>query len=132
MYVASFIIGIAATFLIGPDLVNTGQASQSFLILQVLISFALGFAGAWWFFATPSIVPSAISGVRFGGVAVATGFVLDFLLFIPGMLAGYTLADLASFYMETWFWFAIVLMFAGTALAGHVRARTYISPMAQL
>lgn len=124
LYVASFIVGVVVTLFIGPEFLDEGGVSSPFLVLQALLALLLGFASSWFYFNSPSTTPSAMNGLMFGGIAVLVGFVFDFLLFIPGMLAGYLLTDLLSFYAEVWFWIALILVLASTSAAGFLRART--------
>lgn len=123
LYVASAVIGVGVSFIISPD-VAAGIAEPGvwLLLAQTIMAVALSFGATWWYFMSPSTIPSAQNGLYFGLVAVVTSFVLDFCLFVPALYAGYTFADFASFYSQVWFWIVLVLILAGAAGAGFVRA----------
>ena len=123
LYIASFIVGMLISSFLNINIVPGTPLPTTFLLVQVALAMLMGAAGTTVYFMKSGVPASAKSGLFFGAISVVVGFVLDFILFIPGMMYGYSLQQLASFYAEPWFWITLISMLMASSLTGFVFLR---------
>ncbi len=121
-FVATLVINAIAGRIVGVDLSRAQPAELpvSMWIVGIASAALLGPAAAWWYFLPGAPLPSAVSGMILGLVAVSTGFVLDCLAIMPRkggprMMLGYLKCPP--------YWLALALVFAGCTVVGALGGR---------
>lgn len=112
LYLATFVVGIAAGVLMGQDMSTFENLPDSFWYIGMVSALVLTGLFSWWYFKSPRIVPSALGGLYFGLTVVILSFLLDFALFSIGN-SGNT-ESMWEYYSDFRFW-VIVLIVLGTA-----------------
>jgi hypothetical protein len=117
-YIASLIVGIIVAIGAG---INLGETQEIPPLLWYVGSIAaIIFAGvfAFWYFRSPSISPSAKTGLYFGIVMIVTGFTLDLITLLPLLTHENPLEPILGYYLAPMFWVTLLLILATTSLIG--------------
>jgi hypothetical protein len=122
LYVATFIVGIVAGTVSGQDMSSMNNIPDSIWYAGMVAGVILTALFTMQYFRSPSIVPSAKSGLYFGLTAVVISFVLDFILFSIGNAGGAAEFDLGDYYSDYRFWVILILVVITAKLVGWYKA----------
>src|SRR3989338_5012842 len=86
LYVAMFVVGIIAGIVAGVDMSSITNAPDWFWYVGMVSTVVLMCLFAMWYFKTPSVKPSAKSGLFFGLTAVVVSIILDVITFTIGQM----------------------------------------------
>ena len=120
LYVATFIIALAAGTLMGEDMSSMDTVSDSMWYVGMVAAVVVTALFTMWYFKNPSIVPSAKSGFYFGFTVIILSTLLDWATFTFGTPTG-TDTDLSKYYGDYRFWIILVLVIVTAKLVGHMK-----------
>ena len=121
-YLCSFVLGIIVVLLYGLDLTQTGKAPKLMLIINILISVVLVALFSLHYLKDKRLKADVKEGLYFGFVLIIIGFVLDFIGFSISFAVG-SRQDIIVYYSNPYFWIALALLIATTAIVGYIRGK---------
>lgn len=119
LYVGSFIIGIATGMALGLDPATMEAPPAEVWYAGAIGAVIISAIAAWAYFRKNAPKANAKTGACFGVVAVVTGFILDFVLFLPITIQQQSLTELLKYYTDIRFWMTLALVIASAAATGH-------------
>lgn len=122
-YIATFVVGALVAVVSGVDLGEIQEAPTILWVTGALVSVAFAWAFAWWYFRSPKTIASPRNGLLFGLVMIATGFILDFVTFLPLVTREDPWGSILAYYFNPFFWGTVVLVVITTTLVGKCRER---------
>jgi magnesium-transporting ATPase (P-type) len=117
-YISSLIVGIIVAVVSGIDLETSQEISPIMWYAGAISSILFAIIFSVWYFKSPKIHSNMKAGLRFGGVMIITGFVLDFITIVPLYVKEKTLEPMFSYYQSPWFWITIILVVFTAGLTG--------------
>ena len=121
-YLCSFVLGIIVVLLYGSDLTQTGKTPKLMLIINILISVVLVALFSLYYLKDKKLKADVKEGLYFGFVLIIIGFVLDFIGFSISLAVG-SRQDIITYYSNPYFWVALALLIATTAIVGYIRGK---------
>ena len=121
-YLCSFILSIVVVLLYGLDLTQTGNAPKLILIINILISIVLVTLFSLFYFKDKKLNADIKEGLHFGFVLIIIGFILDFIGFSISFAVG-SKQDIILYYSNPYFWIALTLLIATTAVVGYIKGK---------
>ncbi len=119
VYVTTFVIGLVAGILGKVDMSSMENTPDYFWYVGMIVSVVLIAIFTKLYFKSPTVRPSAKSGLMFGLTAVAVSFLLDFATFSIGGMGD----QLGMYFGDYRYWIMIVLVVLTAKLVGHMKGK---------
>lgn len=124
-YLASLAIGTIVAVVAGIDLAETQAIPPLLWYTGAVVSIIFAVLFARWYFRGDGVLSGAGEGLRFGFVMIATGFVLDFVTFLPLLTHDDPWGSILTYYTDPLFWGTVGLVLVATTLTGRqIASRT--------
>lgn len=119
VYFATLVVGGIVSASMGIQMTDVTAIPMNVWIISAVLAAVFSAAGAFWYFKGKNTNPSTETGFKFGLIMVISGFILDFLMFLPLASQGKNpLTELGKYYSQPIFWVTLLLVLAGATGMG--------------
>jgi hypothetical protein len=120
LYIATFILGMAISFLSREQMGVATDVTESMWYVGMATSVILAAVFTYWYLRGSGLIPSVRCGLYFGLTAVMFSSIFDAAMFILAEYLG-TPVDLVAYYLDPHFWIIVAIVIGTSALVGQLK-----------